>query len=64
LSLVSLRALVALKEAGATVMPACPGFYARPATIGDLVDQVAARILDRLGLELPGARRYVEAGEE
>jgi len=64
LSLVTLRALAALKEAGATVMPACPGFYARPASIEDLIDQIAARILDRLGLELPGARRWSEAVEE
>jgi flavin prenyltransferase len=63
LSLVSLRALVALKEAGATILPASPGFYARPASIDELVDQIVARILDRLGLNLPGARRW-EQGEE
>lgn len=63
-SLVSLRALVALKEAGATILPASPGFYARPASVDDLVDQIVARILDRLGLALPGARRWEERGEE
>jgi flavin prenyltransferase len=64
LSLVALRALVALKEAGATILPASPGFYARPATIDELVDQIAARVLDRLGLSMPGARRWSEGGEE
>jgi flavin prenyltransferase len=64
LSLVGLRALVSLKEAGATILPASPGFYARPSGIDDLVDQIAARILDRLGLEMPGARRWEERGEE
>ncbi len=64
LSLVSLRALVALKEAGATILPASPGFYARPASVDELVDQIVARILDRLGLSMPGARRWEERGEE
>jgi flavin prenyltransferase len=64
LSLVSLRALVALKEAGATILPASPGFYARPASVEELVDQIVARILDRLGLSMPGARRWQEGGEE
>ncbi len=64
LSLPSLRALVALKEAGATILPASPGFYARPSTVEELVDQIAARILDRLGLSMPGARRWDEGGEE
>jgi 4-hydroxy-3-polyprenylbenzoate decarboxylase len=64
LSLVSLRALVSLKEAGATILPASPGFYARPASVDELVDQIVARILDRLGLSLPGARRWEERGEE
>jgi 4-hydroxy-3-polyprenylbenzoate decarboxylase len=64
LSLVSLRALVALKEAGATILPASPGFYARPSSVHELVDQIVARILDRLGLAMPGARRWEERGEE
>jgi flavin prenyltransferase len=64
LSLVALRSLVALKEAGATVLPASPGFYARPATVEELVDQIVARILDSLNLSMPGARRWAERREE
>jgi 4-hydroxy-3-polyprenylbenzoate decarboxylase len=64
LSLVALRNLVALKEAGATILPASPGFYARPASVTELVDQIVARILDRLALALPGARRWQDGGEE
>ncbi len=64
LSLPSLRALVALKEAGAAILPASPGFYSRPERIEDLIDQIAARILDSLGLEMPGAKRWAEGGEE
>ncbi len=51
LSLIHLRNLVRVAEAGATVMPACPGFYHRPASLDDLARQFAGRILDHLGLE-------------
>ena len=50
-SLVDLRNLTSLAEAGAAVLPACPGFYHRPASMDDLVDFVAGKILDRLGVE-------------
>ena len=47
---VTLRHLVALDEAGATVLPASPAFYARPKTMQQLVDFVAGKILDVLGV--------------
>ena len=31
-------------------MPAAPGFYHEPQSIGDLVDFVVARILDHVGV--------------
>ena len=64
LSLPALRALVSLKEAGAVILPASPGFYSRPARVDELVDQIVARILDSVGLELPGAKRWEGRGEE
>jgi 4-hydroxy-3-polyprenylbenzoate decarboxylase len=51
LSLVHLRNMVAVTEAGATVIPAAPGFYQRPKSVADLVDFVVQRILDHLGVE-------------
>jgi flavin prenyltransferase len=51
LSLVHLRNMVAVTEAGATVIPAAPAFYQRPKSIGDLVDFVVQRIVDHLGIE-------------
>jgi 4-hydroxy-3-polyprenylbenzoate decarboxylase len=50
LSLVHARAVTAVIEAGAVVMPATPSFYSNPADIGGLVDTVVARLLDRLGI--------------
>jgi len=51
LSLVHLRNMVAVAEAGATVLPAAPGFYQRPKTVAELVDFVVQRIVDHVGVE-------------
>ena len=51
LSLIHLRNMVAVTEAGAIVLPASPGFYHHPETIDDLIDMIAGRILYHLGLE-------------
>lgn len=50
LSLIHLRNLTQLAEAGATIMPAAPGFYNKPETINELVDFMSARILQHLGI--------------
>jgi 4-hydroxy-3-polyprenylbenzoate decarboxylase len=51
LSAIHLRNMLALSEAGATILPANPGFYQHPETIDDLVDFIVARILDHLEVE-------------
>jgi flavin prenyltransferase len=58
LSLIHLRNLTAVAEAGAIVLPAAPGFYHRPTKVGELVDFVVQRILDQLGLDIEIARRW------
>lgn len=58
LSLVHLRNLTAVTEAGAVVIPAAPGFYHRPTSIAQLVDFVVQRIVDQLGLDLQVAPRW------
>jgi 4-hydroxy-3-polyprenylbenzoate decarboxylase len=58
LSLVHLRNLVQAAEAGATIVPAAPGFYHRPTQVGELVDFVVQRILDRLEIDVEIARRW------
>lgn len=50
LSVIHLRNLLAVAEAGAVVLPASPGFYHRPERIGQLVDHVVGRVLDHLGI--------------
>ena len=58
LSLVHLRNLTAAAEAGATILPAAPGFYHRPRQIAELVDFIAQRILDQLGIDIDVAPRW------
>ncbi len=58
LSLIHLRNLTAVAEAGAVVLPAAPGFYHRPTKVSELVDFVVQRILDQLGVEIEIARRW------
>ncbi|AMW05371.1 UbiX family flavin prenyltransferase [Gemmatimonas phototrophica] len=58
LSLVHLENLTAVTRAGATVIPAAPGFYHQPTTIAELVDFMVARVLDHLDLEHPVGKRW------
>ncbi|MEX0886575.1 MAG: UbiX family flavin prenyltransferase [Phycisphaeraceae bacterium] len=51
LSLVDIRNMEAATLAGAIVCPASPGFYLKPRSIDDLVDFVAGRCLDLMGVE-------------
>lgn len=46
-----LRALLALSEIGAVILPPMPAFYQRPKTVADIVDHTVARVLDRLGVQ-------------
>jgi len=57
-SLIHLRNMTALAEAGATLLPANPGFYPRPQHVGELIDFVVARILDHLRIEHSLGQRW------
>ena len=49
-SAIHLENMLTLARAGAVVLPANPGFYHRPQSVGALVDFVVARTLDHLGV--------------
>ena len=55
LSLIDLRNMSTMTEAGAIVAPLSPGFYMNPTTIEDLVDFMAGKLVDLLHVdhELP-----------
>lgn len=59
-SLIHLRNLTTLTEAGAVVVPAMPAFYQKPASIDDLIDFVVGKALDVLGVEHTLFRRWGE----
>ena len=50
LHLIHLRNMCTVTEAGAIVMPPVPAFYNRPQSVLDIVDQLAARAIDQLGI--------------
>jgi 4-hydroxy-3-polyprenylbenzoate decarboxylase len=58
LSLVHLRSMTAVTEAGAVVLPASPGFYHRPESVDDLVAHVVTKILDQMGVPSRLIRRW------
>jgi len=58
LSPIVLEAMLRLSRAGATILPAAPGFYHRPATIDDLVDFVVQKVLDRIGVRVDLVPRW------
>jgi 4-hydroxy-3-polyprenylbenzoate decarboxylase len=63
LSLVHLKNMELLLQAGATILPANPSFYAGPRTIQEVVDTVVARVLDHLGMPHNLVPRWSEEKE-
>jgi 4-hydroxy-3-polyprenylbenzoate decarboxylase len=51
LGLIPLRNMVAITEAGGTVLPAMPAFYTLPRSVSEMVDFVVGRVCDQLGIE-------------
>ncbi len=60
LSLIHLRNMTSLAEAGAVILPPVPAFYLKPGDIGELVEALAQRILQSLGVldEIDPAYRW------
>ena len=55
-----LRTLVRLAEMGAVIAPPMPAFYARPASLEEMVDQSVGRALDLFGLSWRPVKRWGE----
>jgi len=58
LSLIHLHNMTLLTEAGAAIVPAMPAFYHHPQSMEDLVDFMAGKVLDLLGIEHNLYQRY------
>jgi flavin prenyltransferase len=61
LSTIHLENLLRLRQAGATIVFAAPGFYHAPQTVDDLVNFVVGRCLDQLGIEQTLVQRWGQA---
>lgn len=53
-----LRAMAAVTEMGAVVMPPVPAFYLRPRTMEEAIDQIARRAVDLLRVAPPTAKAW------
>ena len=60
LSEIHIENMLRVTRAGATVLPASPGFYGRNDSVDRLVDFIISRILDHLGVENRLMERYGE----
>lgn len=58
LTLTHLRNMVAVTEMGAIVAPPVPAFYARPASLAEMVDHTLGRVLDLFDLDTGTAHRW------
>ncbi len=53
-----LRLMSLAAEAGAVIFPPVPAFYARPASVDEVVDNTVGRVLARLGIENTGYQEW------
>ena len=60
LSLIHIRNMAAVTEAGGIIFPPVPAFYMRPTTIEQLVDHSVGRALDQFGLHVETFPRWNE----
>ena len=56
-----LRNMTTLSEMGAILAPPVPAFYAKPATVDDIVDHSVGRVLDLFGFDTKRVKRWGEA---
>ena len=60
LTLIHIRNMAAVTEAGGIIFPPVPAFYIRPTTIDELVDHSVGRALDQFGLHVETFPRWNE----
>jgi len=58
LSEIHLENMLKLSRMGAIILPPMPAFYNHPLSLDDMVDHTVARLLDHVGVDMPGAQRW------
>ncbi len=59
-SLIHLENMTKLRRAGADIVPFVPSFYNKPESIDDMLNFFVFRLLDVMGVHLPGKNRWGE----
>jgi len=57
-----LRTMTQLSEMGAVIAPPLPAFYAKPASLEDMIDHSVGRVLDIFGIESGLTKRWKDPG--
>lgn len=58
LNTIHLENMLALSRMGTVILPPMPAFYNNPKTIDDIVNHIAYRTIDQLGIVLPDLKRW------
>jgi len=58
LSSIHLENMLKLARAGATIVPAMPGFYHQPSSVDEIVDQMVMKVLDQMGIRVDLTQRW------
>ncbi len=58
LSRIHLQNMLKLAEAGAVILPAMPGFYHKPTSLQDMIDQLVGKIIDQFNIRNNLSRRW------
>lgn len=61
LSSIHLRNMYELSQAGVTVLPAAPGFYHKPESIDELVNQIIGKTLDQFEIDNELFKRWTQS---
>jgi 4-hydroxy-3-polyprenylbenzoate decarboxylase len=61
LSPIHLENMLTLARYGVKIIPAMPGFYTRPESVEDLIDQFVMKVLDSMGLDHHIGKRWKES---
>lgn len=58
LSPIHLENMLKLARIGVTIMPPLPAFYSKPQDLNELINHTVWRLLDHLGMEVVGLKRW------
>jgi 4-hydroxy-3-polyprenylbenzoate decarboxylase len=61
LSPIHLENMLTLARYGVKIVPAMPGFYTRPTSVDELVDQFVMKVLDSMGIDHRIGKRWKES---